>query len=981
MKYFHSWLLKIFLFLFFVSLTYLILKNHADNIDLHIEFKSENPGVLNILNDSGSGFVEQQAIRAPFRPKVKNSISLRIPGNSLVGLRIAFENSGGQIEFHSLWLQTSEVRSIEPKKISKFNDLTLNTTAAEGSTLLVEKTSVQPYIEYKLDPPFVVHYDKKELVLHSLFWGTFYYLIALLGSFLIGRIICSEKFQIQILKLQALPRWTVVVASFVLTVVSSYPVILFNQSFVSPHNGPAAMYYCEPPIVPFHTNLEVEDTRGSDIGAMMWQNAPYAKLQHDSLLVYHELPLWNRFSSGGISLIGQGISQLGDLLHFIPILGNAHPMAWDAKFLLAKFLFILGIGMVSLLATEHLGASLLASLAASFVGYFAWRFNHPAFFAFCYSPWILYFWFVLGRNVSSYLIHVPLLAMTSISLINSGTAKEAYMFALITHLCGLTYFLLGSTRYSYDRFLALGFLGFLVIFSHLPFLYFFIETLQQSFTFSNIPAVGPYDFHLIWSLFDLSIQTQISSSYFMPTTNVISFVGLFLFLALIRVSTFFMRETAVIFGGALISFFLAFDIFPSELLLRVPILNQIGHTGNTFSAIFCVFALLLGAMGFRNWIAREFTKLNYFWFLLLGGIALFLFYSHYLSQIKIGIPKGLILFFLLLAIILLPLYLKGNPFKKSPFQILLLLVIFVITVLKTGQHLKTGLDGIDTEIPNPQRRIDYRIQSPVVATLYNRSLQRAMGVGCNFFAGYNVLANTLSINSPDPLIPTYFRDYIDRSIHFSEWLWRVHVDETQFERNRNYFNFLNVAYLVNPGPNPFEFARDLKKNDESWPLAFSTGRIFSYDSIDDFVELVRVHGAKPFLAIQNGDLAEHPYWNQIAREDSKVVAATNFKFTNNKTSFDISVENPAIVALHENFYKDDFIVTVNGRPHDYFRINHTFKGLYLDKPGHYQIEYEYWPRWTALAFGMLLAFCFSILLSFVVFFFRQRSTSAKQRSD
>ena len=51
-----------------------------------------------------------------------------------------------------------------------------------------------------------------------------------------------------------------------------------------------------------------------------------------------------------------------------------------------------------------------------------------------------------------------------------------------------------------------------------------------------------------------------------------------------------------------------------------------------------------------------------------------------------------------------------------------------------------------------------------------------------------------------------------------------------------------------------------------------------------------------------------------------------------------------MAVLAETYYLNDFEVTVNGRPADYFRVNHTFKGVVLPAAGTYEISFRYWPE-------------------------------------
>src|SRR5690606_4296230 len=140
------------------------------------------------------------------------------------------------------------------------------------------------------------------------------------------------------------------------------------------------------------------DGNGSDVGAIMWAHIPYSFMQHRAL-AGGEVPLWNRYSATGTPLLAQGQSMLGDPLHLPVIAANGAAWAWDAKFLLAKWLFATGLafsvfavlrppaagagisdsnGSPRLPGNVALAAAALVALAAPFIGFFVYRINHPA---------------------------------------------------------------------------------------------------------------------------------------------------------------------------------------------------------------------------------------------------------------------------------------------------------------------------------------------------------------------------------------------------------------------------------------------------------------------------------------------------------------------------------------------------------------------------------------------------------------------------
>ena len=103
---------------------------------------------------------------------------------------------------------------------------------------------------------------------------------------------------------------------------------------------------------------------------------------------------------------------------------------------------------------------------------------------------------------------------------------------------------------------------------------------------------------------------------------------------------------------------------------------------------------------------------------------------------------------------------------------------------------------------------------------------------------------------------------------------------------------------------------------------------------------------RPFAAVQDTDLGYNPLLqSMLGTQQQRVVPATNYKLTNNTTSFEVTVPGKGLIVLTEAYSKDDFQVTLNGKPVDYFRINHAFKGVAVDFPGTYTVVFAYWPRY------------------------------------
>ncbi|HXF10717.1 MAG TPA: hypothetical protein VN625_08035, partial [Desulfuromonadaceae bacterium] len=83
----------------------------------------------------------------------------------------------------------------------------------------------------------------------------------------------------------------------------------------------------------------------------------------------------------------------------------------------------------------------------------------------------------------------------------------------------------------------------------------------------------------------------------------------------------------------------------------------------------------------------------------------------------------------------------------------------------------------------------------------------------------------------------------------------------------------------------------------------------------------------------------------------------------NSTAFDVQAPTAGIVCLTECQARD-FTAKVNGQPQPILTVNRAFKGVYVDQPGNYHVEFIYRPYlwrwscaffWTALAITLALA--------------------------
>jgi hypothetical protein len=84
----------------------------------------------------------------------------------------------------------------------------------------------------------------------------------------------------------------VLATAWLATLAAMYPVILWQGSLLTPNDAGSPVLNATP-FALGSRDVEIEDVRQSDYGAMMWGSLPYWKLERDSLAA-GEFPLWNR---------------------------------------------------------------------------------------------------------------------------------------------------------------------------------------------------------------------------------------------------------------------------------------------------------------------------------------------------------------------------------------------------------------------------------------------------------------------------------------------------------------------------------------------------------------------------------------------------------------------------------------------------------------------------------------------------------------
>ena len=808
-------------------------------------------------------------------------------------------------------------------------------------------------------------------------------LLGLIGLFLVGSLAAS-RFQTRYTKIsQALGlrirSWTgshatgaILLAAAAGVLISCYPVIFLGKSFVSPDMGTILLYdrYPTVPRLGSTTQQDLEEPIISDVGAMAWQNQPYSVVQSRALLTDGQLPLWNRYNWCGVPLLGQGQSMFGDPLHFLVILAKGSAVAWDIKFLLARLLFASTIGLIVYECTKHGPTSLLLSFASCFIGFFNFRFNHPANFGFCYAPLILLSWIKLTNAPGTRRAIPWLLGFFAANwmVINSGTVKEAYMLCLTLNFSGFLTLALGkeSVRAKGVKLLHLGIVGVALVLATAPVWWTFLDTLGKSFTLSAAPGAAQIQSKFVLGLFDDIFFREINANdgFLLPSANFLILLGSLLTAGY----CYFLRSNRIVlalFLGLLVPFCMVFGFISASTISRLPFIRQVGGIHVVFSTPIVIqlcilagfgIAYLAGHPSFRNWligfssIVAGMAWLLYLYFFGTNGRAPVLSRMFLcLSALVVGAT------FLLPVAVLLSRYLRA----AAPMFHQIAVFLIAILLWRHGLHVASGSPQLDKFIFSPQARANLMPTSPALESVKSvpGDAARMVGFENNVFAGYNDVQGIESLSGPDALQPRLTREMTIASGLEYIWVWRIRLTQQNLRQSKPVCDLLNVKYyFALPGSLPDEIGGlrrlrsldlDIYESNTVWPRAFFTDQVIAYNSTADFVKLIGTRDGRPFAAIDKADMGTRPELADSAkpnRATSLVVAATNYALTANGTSFDLIAPARGVAVLSETYLPNDFRVYVNGISSSYFRVNHAFKGIWLDHPGIYHVSFTYWPE-------------------------------------
>ncbi len=755
----------------------------------------------------------------------------------------------------------------------------------------------------------------------------------------------------------ARPKLTIAILALASSLLSTYPVVFFGKSFVSP-NTIAYLLYLGEPTIPGAPQEPVEYGAGSDLGAMMWQTLPYSAIESRALWHDHEFPLWNRYNSGGLSLLGQGLSMLGDPLHLIPLAAGGAWWSWNIKFILAKVLFAIGVGLCSWSLTRRLGASALVAVSAAWIGFFAYRFNHPAFFSVCYAPWLLLPWLTARDAVGRrQLWHCAAgLLLANWCELTSGTAKEATMLLVCLNATGLLGLLRATDRWR--RILPMLWASLLFVLLSAPAWLLFLDALRHSVTIYDAPHAYQMQPGLLIAFFDSIFSQDFTRQENLthPSLNFLILIGVLWALWERR------GQSALLIGSA-VAAALVFGIVPPGWIVKLPFLGRIEHIYNVFGCVLLVLLLPIAAQGFAVCLEQGESDRwkSTWWKVMLSVLGLFCVYLGFTQALpaapfvsyRIDPPLHSLFYriyapCLLFAALLLPWALRWAKQQRAIGWALAVVCLFVLH-FRSGMFVETKIDNY---VLNPRTGVDLVAHSPAV-DLVRASLQqpaRVSGFDATLSPGYQALLGLEGIAGPDALHNPFYAELCDAAGLQTAWGWRLLVKEESLPELRPMYDALNLRFYLREtdGPSPqlpglsLSGKKDLEiyESKTVWPRAFFTNQCATYGAPQEFARMVAQGDGRPFAATQ-GSAAPV---KSVPMAERQVVPARDYRLTNNSTEFTVHAPGPGVVVLAETYEEGNFEVTVNGRPAECLRMNHAFKGVVVERAGDVRIRFTYWPR-------------------------------------
>lgn len=940
-----------------------------DNYFFDVTLTSDAAGLTQVFWDRDRGLSESDSSSQPLKVETKPVVyRYMLPSQSLTGFRFDIIDREATLTFQNARVVDRDghvIYTFRPEQFTPGNQVARFERKGDVIWLKTVPGANDPIVDVALDHPLTLTPPLTAWLRPA---APFIF-VFLAAGLILGAPAIGEKLRSRTERLRnwirANPRKAIAWVALGATVVQSHPVIFFGRSYVSPNNG-SLMLYDHLPTLPGYGRTDFEGTMGSDVGAMLFQHLYYPMIER-AALAQGELPLWNRYCSTGLPLLGQGQSMFGDPFNFLTILANGSAWAWDLRFVLAHFILAAGVGLSVWNYTRGIAAALLTTVSVSAIGMFLFRINHPATFTFCYSAILLWAWSSLVSDRSQRRLRFFLgLIAANWMVMMSGTVKEAFIIIACLNFAGFLG-LVVSTESAGQRLRKLGVAsaaGILLLVITVPWWMTFLVSLRSSYTSYDVPTATQYSLREFIDVFDEIFFQQAwrDETVNGPALNVVFLLAL---LGWLLAPERWKNErigVALAIAGVF-PLAMAFGIVPASIILRTPFIANIGHVGNTFTCPLLLIVILLGGFGIaaaRDWLSKPGAGLR----LLLGGLFIAGLAAAYFSR---SYDHERSVFFRGYAASLgaaaLAFVLGAYWHARSRAFHLGVLILALGLPLLLWRHIQYLKSPFDEYVFNPAERVDVHVLSPAVKAV-NRDLRepsRIIGLEGNLYPSYNVALHWESLYSVDALRNRYFIHLADAVGLKRVFYWDKGPTEEDLSSVQSLYDVLNVRYFLGSKHDPQPFAsknlvplalEDLTvyRSETTWPRAFFTQRVFEYRTPEEMMSKLRARPGELAAGVQRDDKELPNNVRSLTRRDARqgAVPASDYALTANSTSFTVEAPADGVIALHESYYPDSFRVTVNGKPANYFRLNHAFKGVYIPSAGTYRVSFSYWPKHFAV---------------------------------
>lgn len=948
---------------------------------LEISLAASRSGTLQVFYDRGLGTSTNDSATTPIRASAQPIVyALPLPLGSIKLLRIDPNDRAGTYVFGAVRIRNGAgevVAEIPVEKLQPALQTAVASNAARGLVVTTPADATDPQLVYTPEAP--IRLSRATLSLGAVVFRFLSVaavsLLLLLG---LGRLRGLHTW------LGAVAAWctrcpnaAVALAGLAGALLATYPLLL-GYSLVSPNNGGALMLYEQAPFVPGSSDVEIEDARGTDVGAMMWAILPYTVVQRQAIAA-GEAPLWNRYNGIGEPLWGQAQTYALDPFHLLSLAIPDPALAMDLRFIVARAAFAIGAGVSVLVATRSWPAGVLIALIAPFVGHFVYRFNHPAYFSIVYAPWILvaYGWLAKATDSRGRARAAMWLAAASALHLVGSTPKEGLVALVGVHLCGLVAILSARGTWS-DRagrldWACIAGAGMVLITA--PHWLLFLDTLSRSYTLYDTPAVQLADWgHMVGFVLG-------GAAPGMPTTGVHPAVAALAILAVFTVRTIGALARGAL-AGTIIFVAIACGIVPAAVLMKVPFVGSIYQIDNAFlGATIPPLLLLAGAGAARLFDARPGHRP----WLAISALVLLC------AVVLQGVPGSPFQLATLIAIgsLLgaLGVVLVATVFttQSAAVAIVALLMAGGASAAAGGLHvMDAGLPAADRLLLQPRPRAPLG-RSPALDAMRARTPEpfRAAPVESVLFPGTQAYWGVEGIGGPDALRLPYVETLLDTAgIERTSWRWRIVLHAEALPGARGLLDMLNVRYLVRPRETQADAdeAQEPVRIEErlsAWPRAFFVDGVERHAGPLAFSSRLATAN-NPFASVDEADAEAASAVQQLPTAVTEVVPAFDYDLTPNTTSFTVRTEAAGLAVLSEAYVQQDFRATVNGVPAPYIRVNHALKGVVIPAAGTWTVRFDYVPAmwnvsWALAAIGMAGLFAAS--------WFARSAGRARQRRE